>query len=187
MKLLRIFVIYSLCLLTPILMEAKEKNKITERTYEVPSLEMVTQNSETVDLNVYLKSGKTVLIDFIFTTCTTVCPVLSAGFSNFQKKVGPEMDNIHLVSISIDPDHDKPEIMKEYLERYNAKPGWDYLTADREVTMTVLKAFDAFVQDKVLHYPIILIRHGNTNTFTRIEGFISTNDLIEQYNKVVKK
>src|SRR4030042_3465819 len=83
-----------------------EKYKRTLENYVVPDVTLVDQNGKKVKLRSLLSSKKVVMIDFIFTTCTTICPVLSAGFSNFQKKIGTDSENVHLVSISIDPEND---------------------------------------------------------------------------------
>ena len=69
-------------------------------------------------------SKKPVILDFIYGTCTTICPVLSAGYSNLQQKLGADSGKVQLVSVSIDPENDTPQVMREYLARYHARPGW---------------------------------------------------------------
>ena len=162
--------------------EAKEKRyQRTEVAYAVPDVVLINQDREKVRLVELLSSGKPVLLDFIYGTCTTICPILSAGYSNMQRKLGDDPEQVQLVSISIDPEHDTPAVMTEYLERYQAKPGWDFLTGSREDIDKVMHAFDAYVQDKMSHYPLTLIRAPGGDYWVRIYGLVGTRELMEEY------
>ena len=88
----------------------------------------MNQDGAKIRLKSLIESDKPVVLDFIYATCTTICPVLSAGFTSIQAKLGPDTRKMQLISISIDPEHDTPKIMKEYLKPFRAKPGWDFLT-----------------------------------------------------------
>ncbi len=165
----------------------KERYTRTVENYVVPDVTLVDQNGARVKLRSLLSAKKVVLIDFIFTTCTTICPVLSAGFANFQKKMGPDPIDVHLVSISIDPEHDTPKRMKEYLKRYNAKPGWTFLTGTRKDVKKVLDAFNAYAIDKMYHLPLAVLHSSVDNQWVRIYGLIGTSDLIAEYEKVLKQ
>ena len=98
---------------------------------DVPELTLINQEGDTVDFREVLLGDKPVFVEFVFATCTTICPVLSAGLASMQRKLGEDSDQVRLISISIDPEHDGPEELKEYLERYRAGPGWDFLTGTR--------------------------------------------------------
>ena len=163
----------------------KEKYKRTVENYIVPDIMLVNQDGVKVNLRTLLSSKKVVMVDFIFTTCTTICPVLSAGFSNFQKRIGPESKDVHLVSISIDPENDTPKRIREYLKRYDAKPGWVFLTGTRKDIKKVLDAFDAYPIDKMYHSPLVLLHSSVANRWVRIYGLIGTSDLIAEYEKVL--
>lgn len=166
---------------------AEEKRyKRTEVAYVVPDVVLTNQDRERVHLVELLASKKPVLIDFIYGTCTTICPILSAGYSNLQRKLGENSDQIQLVSISIDPEYDTPEVMTEYLSRYQAKPGWDYLTGSREDIEKVMHAFDAYVQDKMSHYPLTLIRSPEGSTWIRIYGLVGTKELKQEVDALYK-
>jgi protein SCO1/2 len=151
--------------------------------YVLPDVTLVNQRGERVSLKQTLLSNKTVLVDFIYTTCTTICPVLSANFTNFQKKLAGEADKFHLVSISIDPENDTPGAMKDYLERYGAQEGWDFLTGSRNDIDLVLRALQANTETKMDHYPLILIKSPAHNEWTRVYGLIGTSELIKIYQE----
>jgi len=91
---------------------------------------------------------------------------------------------LQMVSITIDPEHDSPEVMQEYLQRYRRKPGWDFLTGTREDIDKVMHAFDAFVPNKMNHYPLTLMRAPGDDQWVRIFGLIGTADLMAEYRKL---
>ncbi|MGM0754146.1 MAG: SCO family protein [Bacillota bacterium] len=97
---------------------------------EVGDLAAVDQNGENTSLS-ELNKGKIVIADFIFTNCDTVCLPMTANMAKLQKKVtdaGLE-DELQLVSISVDPEHDTPEVLKEYSSRYEMEDeNWSFLT-----------------------------------------------------------
>lgn len=159
----------------------------TIKEYKVPNVTLLNQDGKKVSLATLLDSGKPVIIDFIFTTCTTICPVLSAGFSNLRTELGENADKVQLISITIDPEHDRPEQMKEYLARFNAGEGWDFLTGSRDDIGRVLKAFDAFIVDKMSHEPLYLLRGPNSDEWVRIKGLIRKADLLKELRRLENK
>jgi len=165
--------------------ETREKYKRTTENYFVPDVTLVNQNGARVKLHSLLNSKKVVMVDFIFTTCSTICPVLSANFANFQKRMGAEAGNIQLISISIDPENDTSKKLKEYLKRYDAKPGWDFLTGSRTDIEKVIKALDAYTPDKMSHLPLALLYSPSGKRWVRIYGLIGTGDLITEYGKML--
>lgn len=166
--------------------EAAAEYRRTLEKYQVPDVTLVNQDGERVDLQPFLTGDKPVILDFIYGTCTTICPVLSIGFSHFQKKLGPDADKVRLVSISIDPDNDTPAVMKEYLLRYNAREGWDFLTGKREDIIKVMKAFDAYVVNKMNHYPLTILHKPGAGKWIRINQLLSTSDLMQEYTAMQK-
>jgi protein SCO1 len=158
----------------------------TIENYEVPDVSLINQDGCKVELRKLLLSDRPVLVDFIYTTCTTICPVLSINFVNFQKTIIRESGNVTLVSISIDPEFDTPKAMKAYLNRYSAKPGWEFLTGSREDISRVLKAFNVFTLNKMNHYPVILLKSPSDRRWVRVYGLIGTSELLVEYEKVRK-
>ena len=167
--------------------EAAAEYKRSIEKYQVPDVTLVNQDGKRINLQTYLDADQPVILDFIYGTCTTICPVLSIGFSHFQKKLGPEADKVRLVSISIDPDNDTPQVMKEYLQRYNAREGWDFLTGKRDDIIMVMKAFDAYVINKMNHYPLTILRGPGDKDWIRINELLSTSDLMKEYKLLLEK
>jgi protein SCO1/2 len=162
---------------------ADKRYKRTVENYTMPDVVLVNQNGAKVRFRELVQPNKPVAVDFIFGTCTTICPVLSAGYANLQQKLGPDARNIQLVSISIDPEHDTPKVMREYLQRYRAKPGWDFLTGSREDIDKVMHAFNAYIPDKMSHYPLTLIRSPGDGRWVRIFGLMGSSEFMSECRK----
>jgi protein SCO1/2 len=80
-------------------------------------------------------AGRPWLADFIFTRCRMTCPPLTARMADLQRELGASESGreVHLVSFSVDPEHDRPEVLAEYAARYGADPSrWSFLTGDRQ-------------------------------------------------------
>jgi protein SCO1/2 len=161
-----------------------QKYKRTIESYTMPDVTLVNQNGTKVRFKELMQSDKPVIVDFIFGTCTTICPVLSAGFVNLQNKLGPDSQKIRLVSISIDPENDSPKIMKEYLKRYRAKPGWDFLTGSRADIDKIMYAFNAYIPNKMSHFPLTLIRSSQDGKWIRIFGLMSSAEFTNECKKI---
>jgi len=122
-----------------------------------------------------------VLLQFIFTTCPTTCPVLSEVFAVAQDTLGPELHNVRMVSISIDPEHDTPARLQEYAQKFRAKQQWRFLTGKRQDIVAVQKAFEAYWTNKMRHAPRTYLRAAPDAPWVRLDGFVSATELVAEY------
>ena len=98
-----------------------------------PNVELITQDGKKVHFYDDLIKGKIVAIDMIYTSCQYSCPLETARLAQVQKKLGDRVgQDIFFYSISIDPAHDTPEVLKAYKEKYKIGPGWTFLTGRKE-------------------------------------------------------
>ena len=155
----------------------------TDVKVDPPAVTLVDQDGDRIDFRALTLSDKPVFVDFIYATCTTICPVLSAGYTSIQRKLGDDLDRVTLVSITIDPENDGPEELTAYLERYRAKSGWEFLTGTRADIDTVMRAFDAFIPDKMSHRPLIFIRTPSDGSWVRLYGFAGSADLMAELTR----
>src|SRR5262245_27258511 len=87
-------------------------------------------------------------LDFVFTRCGTICPALSALFSKAQERLGARLGRgVKLVTLSLDPEHDTPEVLRRYAERHGAGEGWRWLTGSPENVEAALRAMGAWSGD----------------------------------------
>ena len=162
----------------------KRATRSTAR-YEVPAVRLVREDGKTVSFPGEIDDGKPVVLDFIFTTCTTICPVSSQVLSQLQERLGSRRDDVHLVSISIDPEQDTPARLREYASRFHAGPGWHHYTGTVEASVALQRAFDAYRGDKMSHVPVTFLRAAPGRPWVRIDGFASSAELAGELHELV--
>ena len=128
-----------------------------------------------------------VMLNFIFTTCGAICPVMSQIFSEVPARLGPASAKLRMISISIDPENDTPAELKSYSKRFGATERWQFLTGRVEDVTLVQRAFDSYRGDKMNHEPLTLLRAAPGKPWVRIDGFASAEALASEYRKVVKQ
>jgi len=113
-----------------------------------------------------------VVMDFVFTHCGTVCPVLSAKMARLQQLLGDRLGKgVRLVTLSLDPLRDTPERMKAWGAKFKAGPHWQLLTGPQADQEAVLRGLGAYVADVAQHPPMILVGDGKAGRWTRVNGF----------------
>jgi len=94
----------------------------------VPGFQLTNQNGQ--PFGSAQLSGKIWIADFIYTTCPGPCPMISSRMSELQKPL--QKTDVHLVSFSVDPDKDTPEVLRGYADKLQAEPGrWDFVTGTK--------------------------------------------------------
>ncbi|MCM4155311.1 SCO family protein [Gramella sp. AN32] len=104
--------------------------EINGESKKAPDFKFVNQHGDTITNQDY--KGKVYLVEFFFTTCTTICPVMHKNLLEIEKEFENNED-FGIVSISIDPEHDTPKVLTEYAENYGIdNPNWNFLTGDKQ-------------------------------------------------------
>jgi protein SCO1/2 len=156
----------------------------TTANYVVPPVRMVRDDGKSVSLPAEIDDGRPVVLNFIFTSCTTICPVMSATLSGLQARLG-KGTQVHLVSISIDPEQDTPARLAEYARRYHAGPAWQHYTGTVEASVAVQRAFDAYRGDKMSHTAVTFLRAAPGRPWVRIDGYPSSEELAREFRELV--
>jgi protein SCO1 len=137
----------------------------------IPDVELVDQDGKTVHLYRDLVKGRVAALSFIFTTCSTSCPLIGANLGRLQTELGQSLgEDIELISVSVDPATDTPQRMKTWGAQFGAKAGWDLLTGDKETVEQLLKAVGLFTPDIQSHSPFLLLVNDRTGAWTRINA-----------------
>jgi protein SCO1/2 len=157
----------------------------SEQQYFVPEVKLVRQDGKSVSLAGELDDGRPVVMNFIYTSCTTICPVTSQVFEQFQKSLGAASKEVHLVSISIDPEQDSPDKLREYAHQFAAGPGWDHYTGSLNASLTVQRAFGAYLGAKMSHAPVTFLRVAPGKPWVRFDGFVSAEQLLAERRRWV--
>ncbi len=152
---------------------------------ELLDLELVDKDGKTVRFESEAVADRIVVIDFIYTTCTTICPILSAVMARVQDQLGARLGKeVWLISISIDPTRDTPQRLNDYARNFAASPGWIWLTGDKPVVDQVLIGLDSYTPDFVDHPSFVLIGDARTGKWSRLFGFPAPEDIIRRLDKL---
>ena len=152
---------------------------------QLHDLELLTQNGKRVKFKSDVIGDKLVAITFIYTFCTTICPVYNAIFTQLQDLLGERQGkDVILISMSLDPTRDIPRRMKREARKFKAKPGWFYLTGKKQNVDQVLRGMDAYFPDFVEHPPMALIGDGKTGTWRRFNGFPRPEQLLAMIDEL---
>lgn len=163
--------------------EPKESIRRSVETCAVPDLALLNQDGKKVRLKQLVEFGDPVVVNFFYTSCTTICPVLSTGFANLQLKIGDNPRKLRLVSITIDPGKDTPQVMKDYAQRFRAKANWDFLTGSRAEVERAMHGFNTFIPNTSSMVPINLIYLRKEKKWLRIFGVMSSSEFLEECRK----
>ena len=132
-----LYIIVAITLIGTYMMKDSKNDYQLPKLGSIPSFEFTDSDGNLISQEEL--SGKIWVADFIFTTCTMACPVMT-GNMNLIHKAFKNNDKVRLVSISVYPEYDTPEILKEYASRYNANTNrWHFLTGPEENVKLVIK------------------------------------------------
>lgn len=156
------------------------------KAYVVPDLILTDANDRRVRLRELLAGDDPVIMNFIFTSCAAICPVMTKIFSDVPGKLGRDGEHLRMVSISIDPENDTPRKLNAYAKSYQAGVRWQFLTGRTEDIKAVQVAFDNYRGDKMSHEPLTLIRPAPGKPWVRIDGFASPDQLAREYRTTLQ-
>jgi protein SCO1 len=142
-----------------------------ETRQNIPDIELIDQDGRTVHLYTDLVKGRVAALSFIFTTCTTICPLIGANLGRLQTELDQSLGgDIALISVSVDPVTDTPQRMKAWGAQFGARPGWELLTGGKEAVDQLLKAAGLFTPDIQSHSPFLLLVNGRTGDRIRVNA-----------------
>jgi cytochrome oxidase Cu insertion factor (SCO1/SenC/PrrC family) len=150
---------------------------------QIPDARVYDQDGKPHNFYTDLVKGKTVAINFVFTTCTGVCPPITATLRRVQQELPARAPAIQLISVSVDPETDTPSRLHEFAAKFHAGPGWTFVTGDRTEIDRILRALGVAVANKNDHTPMILIGNERTHYWTRVYGLSSPTTLVEAIRK----
>lgn len=133
-----------------------------------PNVQLVTQDGKSVQFYEDLVKDKVFVISFLFTTCRDLCPLAAARLSELQEKLGDAMGrDIYFYSISIDPETDTPERLKDYAKTFRAGPGWLFLTGKPDDIQALRYKLGDRAKTLSQHRNEILLGNGATGQWAR--------------------
>jgi protein SCO1 len=147
---------------------------------------LLTQNGEPVRFYSDVLKGKVVLISFIFTQCTDTCPLQTSKIAAVQSLLRGWMGNsVHFVSISVDPERDRPEVLREYAARFNAGPGWTFLTGEKRDVDEVVARLGQAARVPQEHTSLFIAGNATTGRWMKLHPDMTPLAIAEQLRTLV--
>ena len=175
------------------LKQAKAETKVTgQALVSIPNLILTNELGQEVALMDDLIRDKIVVINTIYTRCTTVCPVMGIQYTRLQqmlkRRFGKEkiLKDVLLLSVSIDPLNDKPRQLRAFKNKFKGGPGWTLLTGTSANIDKLLKATGLFTPDLKDHTPITLVGRVSQNSWTRLSGLGSPQPIAKVVDGLIK-
>lgn len=148
-------------------------------TVRFPMADLVDSNGHPFRFDPAAFGASVVLIDFVYTTCTTICPVLTATMAAAQRRLAEHLgDQVVLVSVSVDPTTDTPEKLSAYAQRFHAGEHWRWLTGRKGQVDRVLRAFGLTTGAPEEHPPVMLVGRPTENRWLRWVGIPATDSVV---------
>ena len=164
------------------------KTKRSTVQYKLVNSPIVRQDGRKTTLMAALDDGRPVVLNFIYTSCTAICPVTSQIFAELREKLGADRDRINMISMSIDAEYDTPARLTEYAQRFGATPkSWNFYTGTNQDSVMVQKSFMTYQGDKMNHVPVTFVRPAPGKPWVRIDGFASPEMLLDELRPLLKK
>jgi len=155
------------------------------RTYFTDTI-LVNQDGEEMAFYSDLIEGKVVIMIPFFTTCTGVCPPMNRNLERIQDWLGDRLGkDVHMMSISVDPETDTVPLLKQYSKRYHARPGWYFLGGKKENVELALKKIGQFVQQRDDHSSIMIVGNLRTGLWKKAFALGKIEELIQIVESVV--
>lgn len=139
-----------------------------------------------VDFPAVIDDGRPVMLNFVYTTCTAICPAMTQVFAEVQKQLGADAARLQMVSLSIDPEQDTPKRLAEYAKAQAAGPDWRFYTGTVEASVAVQKSLAVYRGDKMNHTPLTLLRAAPGQPWVRLDGFATPDQLLREVRAMLK-
>jgi len=151
----------------------------------LPDTALLDQHDNPVRFKTDIVGDRLVVVNFIYTTCGTVCPIQSAVFAELQERLGDRIGKeIAMISVSVDPLRDTPARLKQFAAQYSAGPGWRFVTGTTQAVDEVLTAFNVSTRNFADHPAIVLVGDPRTGAWTRFYGFPGADRILSRMTQL---
>ncbi len=143
-------------------------------------VELLDQDGRKLRFYSDVLKGKIVVVNVFFITCVSICPPMNRNMEKIQAALGDRVGrDVFLVSLTVDPLNDTPPRMKEYAQRFHAKPGWLFLTGKKENVDWALYKLGQYVKARDDHSTIIIVGNESTGLWKKAFGLGKAEELIQ--------
>ena len=167
--------------------ESAPKDDTAVRLKSLPDLELLDRQGEPRHFVSEVLGDNIVVIDFIYTSCTTACPVLTAIMGQVKSELADRVGrDVAVVSLTVDPVTDTPERLSAYAREHGAGDDWRFLTGRKDDIDRLLTQLGAYTPDFEDHPVSIMVGDARRNVWYRFFGFTSPQRLLDAVDKLTR-
>lgn len=148
-------------------------------------IQLVDLDGEAVRFKSEAVGNRIVVLGFIYTSCTTICPVTSAILGEVQKRLIEKLgerfgSDVKVITLTVDPATDTPERLKDYAANFGSRAGWLWLTGDKPQVTRVLTGLGAYAADFTRHSGAVLVGDAHSGDWIRFYGIPDARDIVDR-------
>ena len=153
-------------------------------------LQLADVDGQTIRFKSEAVGNRIVVVGFIYTSCTTICPVTSAVFADVQqrliKTLGERFGHeVKLITLTVDPATDTSERLKAYAANFGSPVGWLWLTGEKPQVDRVLTGLGAYAADFTRHSGAVLVGDARTGDWMRFYGIPNPTDIVNRVDQLL--
>ncbi len=155
-----------------------------QRKDHFPNIQLYTQDGEAVRFYDDLVRDRIVLVYFMFTTCQGICPATTANMVRVQDLLGDRFgEDIFFIAVTLTPEIDTPAVLKAYAEQYGTKPGWTFVTGDKDEIEMLRRKMGVYDPDPVVdadldsHAGLVTFGNESTGRWSALPGTMRADQI----------
>ena len=153
-------------------------------------IQLVDVDGQTIRFKSEAVGNRIVVVGFIYTSCTTICPVTSAVFADVQqrliKTLGERFGHeVKLITLTVDPATDTSERLKAYAANFGSPAGWLWLTGEKPQVDRVLTGLGAYAADFTRHSGAVLVGDARSGDWMRFYGIPNPSDIVDRVDQLL--
>lgn len=147
-----------------------------------PNVVLITQDGRKVRFYDDVIKGNIVMIQFMFANCERYCPMVTPNLVKVQKELQKRgAKGVTMVSITVDPAHDTPAVLKQYAQKFHVQPGWNFLTGNKEDVDSIRRGLGVYdpEEKKIEHMNVLTMGREPTGRWLAIEALAKPYDIVD--------
>lgn len=161
--------------------------RVDKAVASLPDVNVVSMKEKKSTLKNEAEMDGPVIVNFVFTTCSTICSVQTLVLSQAQKLFDASLLNTKILTFSIDPDNDTPGQLRKFSNSFSIDKGWMFYTGTFDAMLQVQKTFNVYRGSKSNHPPVLFMRKSKAAPWVRIEGFPKPEEVVAQLRELPVK
>ena len=147
-----------------------------------PNVLLTTQDKKTIRFYDDVIKDRIVMIQFMFTQCDRYCPMVTPNLVKVQKELQRQAPNkVTMISITVDPTHDTPEVLKQYSDKFHVQSGWQFLTGQKNDIDRIRSGLGVYdpEEKKTEHLNVLTIGKEPTGQWLAMEALATPDDIVQ--------